>query len=47
MNEVQSNLILQLPEECLRRAAVINPQGELEFEFPGTDNAAFFQIQTE
>jgi len=24
---------------------VINPQGDVEFEFPSTDNAAFYRIE--
>jgi hypothetical protein len=28
-------------------AVSINPQGDVEFEFPSTDNAAFFRIEME
>ncbi len=28
-------------------AVSINPQGDIEFEFPSTDNAAFFRIEME
>ena len=38
--------ILEFPA-LLGSSVSINPQGDIEFEFPSTDNAAFYRIGME